>query len=97
MDKITIKTPNPKFRVYWGLIEFTDWRASQSSCYFQPLLRTSAPLTFSLGDPPAPPPVRVIAGVCNDTVCVTEGRGPQTDKLLSPNPFTGQFLRKDDL
>jgi hypothetical protein len=26
-----------------------------------------------------------------------EGKGPQTDKHLPPNPFTGQFLRKDDL
>ncbi len=25
-----------------------------------------------------------------------EGRGPQTDEHLSPNPFTGQFSRKDD-
>ncbi len=25
-----------------------------------------------------------------------EGRGPQIDKNLPPNPFTGQFLRKDD-
>jgi hypothetical protein len=28
---------------------------------------------------------------------VTEGRGPQTDKNLPPNPFTGKFLRKGDL
>jgi hypothetical protein len=26
-----------------------------------------------------------------------EGRVPQTDKHLPPNPFTGKFLRKDDL
>jgi hypothetical protein len=25
------------------------------------------------------------------------GGGLQTDKYLPPNPFTGQFLRKDDL
>jgi hypothetical protein len=30
--------------------------------------------------------------------CITEGgMGPQRDKLLPPNPFTGRFLRKDDL
>jgi hypothetical protein len=29
--------------------------------------------------------------------CVIEGRGPQTDKHLPPNPFTGKFLRKDDI
>jgi hypothetical protein len=28
---------------------------------------------------------------------VTEGRGPLTDKHLPPNPFTGNFLSKDDL
>ncbi len=28
---------------------------------------------------------------------IQEGRGPQTDKHLPPNPFTGQFLREDDL
>jgi hypothetical protein len=24
-DQITIKTPNPKCRLYWFLIEFIDW------------------------------------------------------------------------
>jgi hypothetical protein len=26
MDQINIKTPNPKCRLYWCLIEFIDWR-----------------------------------------------------------------------
>jgi hypothetical protein len=26
MDQITIKTPSPKFRLYWCLTEFIDWR-----------------------------------------------------------------------
>jgi hypothetical protein len=30
MDRISIRTPNPKFRLYWCLIEFIDWRYSQS-------------------------------------------------------------------
>ncbi len=30
MDQIIIKTPNLKFRLYWCLIEFIDWRYSQS-------------------------------------------------------------------
>ncbi len=34
---ISIKTPNPKCRLYWCLIEFTDWRYSQSCWYFRPL------------------------------------------------------------
>jgi hypothetical protein len=33
-DQITIKTPNPKCRLYWFLIEFIDWRYSQSCWYF---------------------------------------------------------------
>ncbi len=46
MDQITIKTPNPKCRLYWCLIEFIDWIYSQSqSCwYFRPLFWTVAPL-----------------------------------------------------
>ncbi len=30
IDQISIKTPNPKCRLYWCLIEFIDWRYSQS-------------------------------------------------------------------
>jgi hypothetical protein len=32
-----MKTPNPKCRLYWCLIEFIDWRFSQSCWYFRPL------------------------------------------------------------
>ncbi len=31
----TIKTPNPEWRLYWCLIEFIDWKYSQS-CIFGP-------------------------------------------------------------
>jgi hypothetical protein len=56
-DQISIRTPNPKRRLYWCLIEFIDWRYSQSCWYFRPLLWTSAPLTFSLVHlPPSPLP-----------------------------------------
>ncbi len=55
MDQITIRTPNPKCRLYWCLIEFIDWRYSQSFWYFRPLLWISAPLTFSLVHLPPPP------------------------------------------
>ena len=48
IDLITIKTPQPKCRLYWCLIEFIDWRYGQSCWNFRPLLCTSAPLTFSL-------------------------------------------------
>ena len=35
MDEGTIKTQNPKCRLYWCLIEFIDWRFSQSCSYFR--------------------------------------------------------------
>jgi hypothetical protein len=35
MDEGTIKTQNPKCRLYWCLIEFVDWRHSQSCWYFR--------------------------------------------------------------
>jgi hypothetical protein len=38
MDERTIKTSSPKCRLYWCLIEFIDWRYSQSCWYFRPLL-----------------------------------------------------------
>ncbi len=77
MDQITIKTPNPKCRVYWCLIEFIDWRYSQSCWYFWPLLWTNTPVTFSLVClPPLPHvPVRISTGVCVYTVCNRERRG----------------------
>jgi hypothetical protein len=34
MDEISIKTPNPKSRLYWCLTEFIDWRYGQSFWYF---------------------------------------------------------------
>jgi hypothetical protein len=33
-----INIRNPKCRLYWCLIEFPDWRYSQSCWYFRPLL-----------------------------------------------------------
>jgi hypothetical protein len=36
MDQITIKATNPKCRLYWCLIEFIDWRYSQSCWYCRP-------------------------------------------------------------
>ncbi len=55
------KDTKPKCRLYWCLIEFIDWRYSQSCWYFRPALWTIAPLTFSLvSSPPPPPSLRVI-------------------------------------
>jgi hypothetical protein len=77
MDQISIKTPNPKCRLYWCLIEFIDWGYSKSCWYFRPLWWTSAHLTFSLVHLPPPPPfpVWIITGVCIHTVCNRRGRG----------------------
>ncbi len=68
-----IKTPNPKCRLYWCLIE---WRYSQSCWYFRPLWWTSAPPTF-LGSPTPPPlPVWISTGVRYVFIqCVTGGIG----------------------
>ncbi len=95
MDQIFIKTQIPKCRLYWCLIEFIDWRYSQSLWYFRPLLWTSAPLTFSLVhlSPPLPC-VNKYSGTCIHTVCNKgggRGSGPQTDKHLPPSTFTGNF------
>ncbi len=38
IDQLTIKTPHPKYRLYWCLIEFIDRRYSPS-CWYFPVLR----------------------------------------------------------
>ncbi len=48
------------------LLEFRDWRYSQSCWYFVPALWTIAPLTFSLFHPPP-------LSLCQRTVCYWEG------------------------
>ncbi len=71
IDEITIKTPNPKCRLYWWLIEFIDWWYSQSCWFFRPLLWTIAPLTL-----PAPFLLCVLSvQVYIFIQCVTGGRG----------------------
>ncbi len=77
MDLITtIKTPNPKCRLYWCLIDFIDWRYIQSCWYFRPLLWISAPLTESLVHLPPPPfPVWISTGVHVFIQCVMGGGG----------------------
>ncbi len=73
LNQITIKTPKPKCRLDWFLIEFIDWRYTQSCWYFKLLLWTSAPITFSLVHLPSLP-VWISTGVCIYTVCNTGGR-----------------------
>ncbi len=91
MDQISIKTPNPKCRLYWRLIDFIDWRFSHSCWYFRPLLWTSAPLSFSLVHLP-PPPLPCVnknRGTCIHTVC-NRGwdRETQIDKHLPPSTLS---------
>ncbi len=117
MDEITIKTSNPKFRLYWCLTEFQAWRHSQSSRYFRPLVNKCRSMQYVTEGGKGKG-----IGLCGEhiqelySVYLTtfrtykvalppqtinqEGRGPQTDKHLSPSPFTGftgQFLRKADI
>jgi hypothetical protein len=42
------KSPSPKCRLYWRLIEVIDWRYSHSCRYFRPALWSIALLAFSL-------------------------------------------------
>jgi hypothetical protein len=51
---ITIKTTNPRCRFYWCLIEFIDWRYSQSYWYFRPSFVNWRPSTFSSSPLPLP-------------------------------------------
>jgi hypothetical protein len=55
MDEETIKTQNPKCRLYWCIIEFIDWIYSQSCWYFRPL-NELVPL-YLLSDLPHPSPL----------------------------------------
>ncbi len=58
MDQISIKTPNPKCRLYWCLIEFIDWSSGDTVShvgFFNPSCEQE-PVTFSLVHlPPSPP------------------------------------------
>jgi hypothetical protein len=54
MDQITIKTPNPKRRLYWCLIEFRDSRYSQSCWYFRPSCELAPLCLLSSSPPPLP-------------------------------------------
>ncbi len=58
MDEITIKTPNPNCRLYWCLLEFIDWRYSQSCWYLRPFLLVNQrpSYLFTGSSPPSPLP-----------------------------------------
>ncbi len=64
---IALKTPNTKCRLYWCLIEFIDWRSSQSCWHFWPLLWTRAtPPSLQFTSPPLLPVwLPTVYTVCN--------------------------------
>jgi hypothetical protein len=100
----TIKTPNPNYSLYWYLIEFIDWRYSQSCWYFRPALWTFVPLTLSLVSSFPPPPLPDVNKYTVYTYCIQfvrggvcshrrKGRGGLRQiKHLPQSPFTGQIF-----
>ncbi len=71
---INYKHTKTKCRLYWCLIEFVDWKYSQSCWYFRPSFVTIAPLTFSLVHIP-PPTLSKVKVQYIQTVCGWEGAG----------------------
>ncbi len=67
------RTINPKCRLYWCLIEFVDWRFSQSCWYFRPPVNC-CPSTFSLTSPNPSPPSKSKRTVLTDSVWRGGGR-----------------------
>jgi hypothetical protein len=75
MDQISLKTPNPKCRLYWCLIEFYRLEIQSVMLVFS---NTSSPLTASnllpgSLTPPPPPPVWISTVVCIHAVYNREG------------------------
>jgi hypothetical protein len=58
-ELINFKDATTKCRLYWCLIEFIDWRYSQSCWYFRPSFVNYCPLTFSLVQPTPLPKVNI--------------------------------------
>ncbi len=77
---LCFKDTKTKRRLYWCLIEFIDWRYSQSCWYFWPSLWTIALLTFSLVHSP---PLPWVKAQYMQTVCSWEevGGGGVVDSL----------------
>jgi hypothetical protein len=75
MDEGTIKTQDPKCRLHWCLIEFIDWRYSQSCWYFRPLFVNCCPSTFSLASPNPSLLPKVTYSIFRQCVAVGGGEG----------------------
>jgi hypothetical protein len=84
MDQISIKTPNPKCRLYWCLIEFVDWRYSRSCWYFRTSFVNCSPSNLLTGSSTPSPPLPCVnkyRGTCVHTVCNGGGGGLGSDAL----------------
>ena len=81
MGQISIKTPNPKCRLYWCLIEFIDWRYSQSCRYFRPSFANCWPSNILSGK--SLPPFQ--SQSTEQTVC---GWGGEGDVELCWRPYS---------
>ncbi len=101
IDQITIKTQNPKCRLYWCLTEFIAWRYSQSCWYFLPLLWTSAPQpSHWFIYPPSLLRVNKYRGTCTHTVCNGGGgwRGSgASDRQTPAAKYLYWSLKKTDM
>jgi hypothetical protein len=94
MEKISIKTPNPKCRLYWCLIEFIYWRYSQSCGFFDPSCELAPPNLLTGSPTPPPPPCE---GICVHTVCNGGIRGLRHINTCRQVPLLVNFLRKADI
>ncbi len=74
IDQITIKTPNTKCLFYWCLIEFIDWRYSQSCWCFRPLLKLTPLYLLSSSPPPPPLPCENMYRSIQSIQCLTGGK-----------------------
>ncbi len=102
-ELINYKDTKTKCRLYWCLIEFMDWRYSQSSqaCwYFQPSFMNYCTSNLLSGSSPSFPPFPKTIFCRSLTLCFwpdseptksRRGGGPQTDIHLPQSPFTGHF------
>ncbi len=101
MEQISIKTPNPKCRLFWCLIEFKGCRYSQSCWYFRPLLWTGAPQTFSLVRPPPLPCVNKYSCTYEESSMTLDQKMRQyfekTSLLLWPLPFSRPLFNSTEM
>ncbi len=72
---INFKNTKTKCRICWCLIEFRDWRYSQSCWYFRPSFVNYCPSTFSMVHLPHPFPPSQIKSTDTDSVWLGRGGG----------------------